>query len=199
MRTSASDRAALDRKAIQLYSGMLLHEMGPEISGVCGLVAAPTEFRTARLMRLPFRTEYLHDGSAGLPDEAIMRHGGEAARARDSYSRLNELGKRVLHGFLRSEIQHLAGRSGITVLEVQPYLANPRVPVHTGSCPQSHACHVLIGATMTSLGPVYAARQEPRYDAHTRLGQVRQLTYSRSSRSLSSAALSRTRRPTISR
>jgi len=102
MRTGVSEVAAFDRKTIHLYSDMLLHDMGPGLTGVCGLVASPTEYRTARLMGLRFRTQYLHDGSAGLLDEAITRHGGEAEQAREAYSRLNELGKRVLQRFLRS-------------------------------------------------------------------------------------------------
>jgi CxxC motif-containing protein (DUF1111 family) len=102
MRTGTSDLAAFDRKTIHLYSDMLLHDLGPELRGVCGPVASPTEYRTARLMGLRFRTAYLHDGSAGLLDEAILRHGGEAAQSRGAYSRLNELGKRVLQRFLRS-------------------------------------------------------------------------------------------------
>jgi CxxC motif-containing protein (DUF1111 family) len=102
MRTARSEHPAFDRKTIELYSDMLLHDMGAESAGVCGIAASPTEYRTARLMGLRFRTQYLHDGSAGSIAEAILRHGGEGESAARGFERLNELGRNYLIRFLGS-------------------------------------------------------------------------------------------------
>ena len=102
MRTGPSENPALHRKTIELYSDMLLHDMGAESAGVCGIAASPTEYRTARLMGLRVRTQYLHDGSGGSIAEAILRHGGEAETARNGFERLNPVGRNFLIRFLGS-------------------------------------------------------------------------------------------------
>jgi CxxC motif-containing protein (DUF1111 family) len=81
---------------------MLLHDMGPASSGVCSLTATPTEYRTARLMGLRFRVQYLHDGSGGSIDDAIRRHGGEAEGPARRFERLNAADKAFLIRFLGS-------------------------------------------------------------------------------------------------
>jgi CxxC motif-containing protein (DUF1111 family) len=45
---------------------------------------------------------YLHDGSATTIEEAILRHGGEAARARRLFKALSRSEKQRLLGFVRS-------------------------------------------------------------------------------------------------
>jgi len=102
MRTGPSENPAFHRKTIELYSDMLLHDMGAESAGVCGIAASPTEYRTARLMGLRFKTQYLHDGSAGSIAEAILRHGGEAEAAGKGFERLNQAGRDYLIRFLAS-------------------------------------------------------------------------------------------------
>lgn len=102
MRTGPSEHPAFSRQIIELYSDMLLHDMGAESAGVCGIAASPTEYRTARLMGLRFRIQYLHDGSAGSIAEAIQRHGGEGEAAARGFERLNEAGRNYLIRFLGS-------------------------------------------------------------------------------------------------
>ena len=88
MRAGPSDVAALDRKTINLYSDMLLHDLGPELGDVCGLNASPSEYRTALLLGLRFRTDYMHDDRASSLRRAVLLHEGEATRIRDAFERL---------------------------------------------------------------------------------------------------------------
>ncbi len=100
MRTGRNASRVLDRKTVTLYSDLLLHDMGPELAGFCGIAASPAEWRTEPLMGLRYRKEFLHDGRAGDLFEAIRMHGGEAARARDAFQGLDRLTQEALIRFL---------------------------------------------------------------------------------------------------
>ncbi len=102
LRTGASAVAALRRQRIDLYSDLLLHDMGPRLANVCGLGATPTELRTAPLMGLGRRRVYLHDGRTTNLHEAILFHGGEAATARDRFRALGRVRQESVIQFLRS-------------------------------------------------------------------------------------------------
>jgi CxxC motif-containing protein (DUF1111 family) len=102
MTTGRHPVAALDRKRIDLYSDLLLHDMGPELANVCAPGATPTELRTEPLMGLGHRSNYLHDGRTGDLTEAVLLHGGEAAPARERFRNLEELQRHALIRFLRS-------------------------------------------------------------------------------------------------
>ncbi|NLG62117.1 MAG: hypothetical protein GX539_07710 [Candidatus Cloacimonetes bacterium] len=102
MRTGRSDIAALDRRTIALYSDLLLHDMGPELSGVCTSAASRTERRTEPLMGLGSRSTYLHDSRTNDLTEAILLHGGEATLVRERFRALPELDRHALIRFLQS-------------------------------------------------------------------------------------------------
>ncbi len=102
MQTGPSEIPALDRKTVNLYSDLLLHDMGPALADVCGFTATPAEIRTELLMGLRHRSFFLHDGRAFDLREAILEHGGEAQRARDTFSRLGWLSQEYVVMFLRS-------------------------------------------------------------------------------------------------
>lgn len=102
MRTGRSPLAALDRKAISLYSDLLLHDLGPDLADVCGPAASPSEFRTARLMGLRYRTRFMHDGRAPRLEDAILLHGREAGAARDRFRDLSYGIREYLYKFLNS-------------------------------------------------------------------------------------------------
>jgi CxxC motif-containing protein (DUF1111 family) len=102
MRTGPSDVAAINRKTVQLYSDLLLHDMGPDLANVCARDAAPAELRTTPLMGLGHRQFLLHDGRALDLREAILAHGGEARSARDAFARIHWLNQEYLLIFLRS-------------------------------------------------------------------------------------------------
>jgi CxxC motif-containing protein (DUF1111 family) len=102
MRTGASEVPALHHRTVQLYSDLLLHDLGPGLANVCAYDAAPQELRTSMLMGLQHRDFYLHDGRAQDLREAILAHGGEAARVRDAFARLPWLAQERVISFLRS-------------------------------------------------------------------------------------------------
>jgi len=102
MTTGPSEISALDRVPVPLYSDLLLHDLGPEMAGICGPDATPSEWRTAILMGLRFRSELLHDGRAVRLEQAIALHGGEAAAARAAFQALSLLEQQALLAFLRT-------------------------------------------------------------------------------------------------
>lgn len=102
MQTGPSEIAALDRKTVNLWSDLLLHDLGEEMAGICGGIATPTESRTAMLMGLRFKAEYMADGRAWNLRQAIMLHGGEGAQSRDAFDELNAAWEAFLIRFLSS-------------------------------------------------------------------------------------------------
>jgi CxxC motif-containing protein (DUF1111 family) len=100
MRTGRNPIQALDRKRIALYSDLLVHDMGADLSDICMGQAQASEFRTELLMGLRFRDQFLHDGSAQSVSEAIERHGGEAQSSRDRFKALTDYDKSALLIFL---------------------------------------------------------------------------------------------------
>ncbi|MGH7503952.1 MAG: di-heme oxidoredictase family protein [Longimicrobiales bacterium] len=102
LQTGSGPVEALAGKTVRLYSDLLLHDMGEDLASVCGVGASPSEWRTPPLMGLRSRLSFLHDGSAGSYDQALRRHGGEAAAARAAYHRLSEADRTALFRFLLS-------------------------------------------------------------------------------------------------
>lgn len=94
--------AALRRKRVDLYSDLLLHDMGPELADVCGPDAGPAEYVTTKLWGLRYRRLYLHDGRAASLEEAIDAHGGESTASRDAWRNLDPARRLLLNRFLRS-------------------------------------------------------------------------------------------------
>ncbi len=88
MRTGPNETAALDRKPVNLYSDLLLHDMGPEEAGLCGLNSTPSERRTTWLWGLRLKENYMYDGLATTVRRSIERHGGESAASRDAFKAL---------------------------------------------------------------------------------------------------------------
>jgi CxxC motif-containing protein (DUF1111 family) len=102
MVTGPSAIPALDRKRIYLYSDLLLHDMGPQLADVCSAGAEPSELRTEPLAGLRFRRAFLHDGRAHSVREAVLLHGGEAAKARARFGQLDWASQLLLLRFLDS-------------------------------------------------------------------------------------------------
>ena len=73
--TGKSSNAAFDRKPVNLFSDLLLHNMGPELAdNILQGNARGDEFRTAPLWGLGQRKFFLHDGRTTDLREAIMAH-----------------------------------------------------------------------------------------------------------------------------
>lgn len=108
------------RGPLPVYSDLLLHDLGAELSdGVTENEAQAQEFRTPPLWGLAAVGPYLHDGRASTVAEAISWHGGEAARARDAYAALPSERREDLSAFL----DHLGGRE-----QASAGLLAPRAP-----------------------------------------------------------------------
>jgi CxxC motif-containing protein (DUF1111 family) len=104
--------AALRNQAVNLFSDLLVHDMGPGLAdGVTQGQAGPREFRTAPLWGLGQRLFFLHDGRASDLLEAIRAHKsgsfwtGEASEANGvvrNFNHLRENQKQDVLNFMRS-------------------------------------------------------------------------------------------------
>lgn len=100
--------AVLNNQTIWAYTDLLLHDMGDGLDdGVAEGDASSREWRTAPLWgiglarRVNEQASYLHDGRARTLEEAILWHGGEAARSRDRYADLPSNQRQILLGWLQ--------------------------------------------------------------------------------------------------
>ena len=108
--TGPSPISAIANQSVDLYSDLLLHDMGPELAdGRSDGSATGREWRTAplwglRMMRtfLNGQAFLLHDGRARTVDEAIRLHGGEGAGSRDAFVRLSPAQRTALLSFVES-------------------------------------------------------------------------------------------------
>jgi CxxC motif-containing protein (DUF1111 family) len=104
--------AALRNQAVNLFSDLLVHDMGPGLAdGVTQGQAGPREFRTAPLWGLGQRLFFLHDGRTSDLLEAIRAHRsgsfftGDASEANAvvmNFKQLRENEKQDVLNFLRS-------------------------------------------------------------------------------------------------
>ena len=102
LNTGQNAIAALANKNVQLYSDLLLHDMGALGDGIAQAAAGTTEMRTSPLWGLSARHNYLHDGRAATPAAAILAHAGEAAASQSAYTQLTPVQQQQLIAFLRS-------------------------------------------------------------------------------------------------
>ena len=99
---SPTESPVFANKRFRLYSDLLLHDMGPELASTCTQGTTPSEWKTARLVGLGHRSEFLHDGRVQRIQDAIELHGGEASGSRDVFRRLNQQAREQVLAFLRS-------------------------------------------------------------------------------------------------
>ena len=112
LHTGNATVAALRNQPANLFSDLLVHDMGPGLSdGVTQGQAGPTEFRTAPLWGLGQRLFFLHDGRTSDLREAIRAHqsgsfftfnASEANQVIKSFNVLQENQKQDVLNFLRS-------------------------------------------------------------------------------------------------
>ena len=98
--TTVSSSAALDGKSVDLFSDLLLHDIGTG-DGIEQGDAKGNEFRTAFLWGLRGTYPYLHDGRAHTVAEAIDMHQGQALDVRNAYTALSAFEKNAVLRFLR--------------------------------------------------------------------------------------------------
>jgi CxxC motif-containing protein (DUF1111 family) len=104
--TGSSSVASLSNKSVNLFSDLLIHDMGNGLAdGVSQGEAGPREFRTAPLWGLGQRVFFLHDGRTSNLITAIKAHastGSEANGVIANFFGLSESQKQDLLNFLRS-------------------------------------------------------------------------------------------------
>jgi CxxC motif-containing protein (DUF1111 family) len=104
--TGNSTVAALRNKPVNLFSDLLVHDMGVGLAdGVSQGEAGPREFRSAPLWGVGQRIFFLHDGRTSDLKVAIQQHastGSEANGVIGNFNRLGEGQKQDILNFLRS-------------------------------------------------------------------------------------------------
>jgi CxxC motif-containing protein (DUF1111 family) len=104
--TGNSAVAALRNQRVNLFSDLLVHDMGAGLAdGVSQGEAGPREFRSAPLWGLGQRVYFLHDGRTSNLISAILAHASSGSEANDvvgNYLQLSETQKQHLLNFLRS-------------------------------------------------------------------------------------------------
>ena len=104
--TGRSTVAALRRQQVNLFSDLLLHDMGVGLAdGISQGQAGPREFRTSPLWGLGKRIFLLHDGRTSDLAVAIQAHrsdGSEANAVVGNFNYLGESQKQDILNFLRS-------------------------------------------------------------------------------------------------
>jgi CxxC motif-containing protein (DUF1111 family) len=105
----AADLPELSHQQIRPYTDLLLHDMGAGLAdGRPAFAAGGSEWRTPPLWgvglvsKVNGHTFLLHDGRARGFAEAVLWHGGEAAKAREAFVRMPRADRRAVIAFLES-------------------------------------------------------------------------------------------------
>jgi CxxC motif-containing protein (DUF1111 family) len=106
LKTRESDIAALSQKKVNLFSDLLLHNMGTGLADhIAQGEASGDEFRTAPLWGVGQRLFFLHDGRTADMKAAILAHkstGSEANATVDLFQNLSVPEQQQMLNFLRS-------------------------------------------------------------------------------------------------
>lgn len=110
LRTGPHEVGALAYQEVRLYSDLLLHDLGEELSdGRRDGDAEGGEWRTAPLWGLRVMRDFLngdafllHDGRARSVEEAVLLHGGEALGVRRSFEALSAGDRAALLRFVET-------------------------------------------------------------------------------------------------
>jgi CxxC motif-containing protein (DUF1111 family) len=99
----------LDHQVIHPFTDLLLHDMGPELADDRpDFEASGSEWRTAPLWGIGLintvnrHTYLMHDGRARGFAEAILWHGGEAAKSREAFVAMSKSNRDAIVAFLES-------------------------------------------------------------------------------------------------
>lgn len=94
---------ALSNQTVNLYSDLLLHDMGPGLADKIPFgQASGSQWRTTPLWGLSQRTLFLHDGRAKDLNTAIQDHAGEAAQVIANFNALSPQDQADLIAFISS-------------------------------------------------------------------------------------------------
>lgn len=125
LQTGASEVVEVANQTIHPFTDLLLHDMGRDLSdGRAEFAVSGREWRTSPLWGIGMHEElsdarpgFLHDGRARTLSEAILWHGGEAARSRNAFKRLSKVEREQLLKFFGpcSRLQYNAAVSSSRV------------------------------------------------------------------------------------
>ncbi len=101
MTTGPSQNPVFNRRQVNLFSDLLLHDIGTG-DGIPQGHAKPGELRTPPLWGVRFRRSLLHDGRSASFADAIQFHRGEANATRQRFDSLTPAQKKHLLAFLDS-------------------------------------------------------------------------------------------------
>ena len=117
-KTGNSTVAALSDKAVNLYSDLLLHDMGTGLAdGVSQGQAGPQDFRTAPLWGLGQRIFFLHDGRTSDLLVAIQQHQSSGSEANAVCRRFNAIEHQPRSRTCSTSCARFSARWGSTNLE----------------------------------------------------------------------------------
>jgi CxxC motif-containing protein (DUF1111 family) len=97
--TAQNSNPLFDRKAVNLYSDLLLHDIGSG-DGIPQAGAEADEIRTTPLWGLRFRKPLMHDGATATVAGAIERHAGEAEKVKARFDALSKQDREAILAFL---------------------------------------------------------------------------------------------------
>lgn len=98
-----------------IYSDFRQHDLGPAYHELQFDGTMRTKFRTPPLWGVGTSAPYGHDGASLTLEEAILRHGGEAAETTRRYKKLDPQDREELHAFLRSLVLYSTDTTPIDV------------------------------------------------------------------------------------
>jgi CxxC motif-containing protein (DUF1111 family) len=101
MMTGRNSVAALSNKPVNLFSDLLLHDIGTG-DGIEQGLATGNDFRTAPLWGLSRRDRFMHEARSNKIEDAILRHGVEAKNALNGFVGLPQSDHDALLAFLDS-------------------------------------------------------------------------------------------------
>lgn len=99
--TAVSPVGAINGRRVAAFSDFLLHDVGTG-DGIIQGEAQTNELRTAPLWGVSQSAPYLHDGSAAVIEDAILRHAVQGQAARDAFEALPDVDQAALLAFLES-------------------------------------------------------------------------------------------------
>jgi len=100
LNTGPNSITALANQNVNLYSDLLLHDMGSSADGIAQGVAGTKEMRTSPLWGIRVRQLFMHDGRATTLQQAILGHAGEGTSSTQAYTRLSAIQQSQLIAFL---------------------------------------------------------------------------------------------------
>jgi hypothetical protein len=122
-----------------IFADFKRHDLGPSFhereysDNASGGTTRVTEFMTEPLWGVGSTGPYGHDGRSINLEEVILRHGGEAERARDRFAQLNDTDRTKILEFLNTLILFPPDDTASNLNPGNPRTQDPQTPAEHGS------------------------------------------------------------------